>query len=89
MLEPFVTSVTVVAYCNPGRIIGHPYPSVPVHINIIDVVPVHTVIIAVVGGYIRPGGERINVNLVYSPASRGYQQLPLSKGGDSFDCHVL
>ena len=57
MLEPFVTSVTVVAYCNPGRIIGPSYPSVTVYIKIIAGGPAHTGISAVVGSFIRPRRE--------------------------------
>ena len=47
-----VTPITVVADCNTGRIIGKPDAFLFIHINVIDIVSVHSVITAIISCYI-------------------------------------
>ena len=57
VLEPFVTPITVIAYSDTSRIVGHPYTAILIHIYIVDVVSVHSVVAAVIGGNIWLGTQ--------------------------------
>ena len=75
MLYQIISSITIVTNGNTSRIIGKPNTLLLIHIDIIDIVSVHSIITAIVSCYIRFTLARIYIQLIYSFSTRSYQQL--------------
>ena len=89
MSYQIITSITVVSDGDAGRIIGKPDAFLLVHINIIDIVSVHSIITIIISCYIGLAHTCVHIQFIYTSATRSYQKFMIVQGDNPVYLYII